>query len=292
MRTGIIIQTKETMTKNLLKEVMIKTETKEFFNSFDISGMKEKIESGYLVGRETKNQKKKTFAPSTLVYGHGECARYWYLAFEGGDFEDFSNAFAVANMSNGSLSHERIQKALLDSGIAKKFLDEKHFEKYKEEKDTTEFKITHSDPPIFGYGDGIINWNNEEMVIEIKTAQSDGFEYRKNHSKPKAGHLMQLLIYMKILKKQKGVLIYENKNNHELLLFPIEVNGHYIRWVDQAFDWMRTVREAWKNKTLPAKNYRSNSKICKTCPLQKMCADAGDGTIKIKSLEPLENEEL
>ena len=24
---------------------------------------------------------KKTFSPSTLGYGHGKCARYWFLAF-------------------------------------------------------------------------------------------------------------------------------------------------------------------------------------------------------------------
>jgi CRISPR/Cas system-associated exonuclease Cas4 (RecB family) len=93
---------------------------------------------------------------------------------------------------------------------------------------------------------------------------------------------------MKILKKAKGVLIYENKNNHELLAIPVEVNEYYIKWVDQAFEWMRDVRKAWEAKTLPTKNYRSNSKICKTCPLSKVCADAGTGEIKLKSLEPLD----
>ena len=74
-------------------------------------------------------------------------------------------------------------------------------------------------------------------------------------------HLIQLLIYMKILKKAKGMLIYENKNNHELMIIPIEVNDHYIKWVDYTFEWLRQVRKAWEEKTLPKKNYRSNSKI-------------------------------
>ncbi len=43
----------------------------------------------------------------------------------------------------------------------------------------------------------------------------------------------------------------------------------------------------WENKTIPKKNYRSNSKICKTCPLQKECAIAEVGDIKIASLEEL-----
>ena len=92
---------------------------------------------------------------------------------------------------------------------------------------------------------------------------------------------------MKILKLSKGVLIYENKNNHVLLVLPVEVNSTYIQWVDYAFDWMRDVRTAWENKTLATKNYRSNSKICKTCPVKAACADAGVGSIKIKSLEEL-----
>jgi CRISPR/Cas system-associated exonuclease Cas4 (RecB family) len=154
-----------------------------------------------------------------------------------------------------------------------------------------EFKITYQDPPIFGYGDVILNWEGEELLGEIKTAMAEGFEYRKKSRKAKTGHLIQILIYMKILKKAKGVLIYENKNNHELLLIPVTINDYYIKWVDQTFEWMRTVRKAWEDKLLPKKNYRSNSKICKTCPLANVCASAGEGDIKINSMEPL-NEAL
>lgn len=256
------------MAKNLLNKVMIKENKKD--NSYAEELVK-KIESGYLAERGPKHQTKKSFAPSTIVYGHGECPRFWYLAFEGGVFEDNSNPFAVANMTSGSMSHDRLQKAMGDAGI---LIDK-------------EFIVKSEDPPIFGYGDVLLNWNEEEIVGEIKTMQSEAFEYRKTHMKPKTGHLVQLLIYMKILKKAKGVLIYENKNNHELLALPVEINDHYIDWVDYAFNWMRTVRKAWEDKTLPMKNYRSNSKICKNCPLSKICATAEVGSVKIESLEEL-----
>jgi CRISPR/Cas system-associated exonuclease Cas4 (RecB family) len=136
----------------------------------------------------------------------------------------------------------------------------------------------------------MLDWQGEELIGEIKTMMNEGFEYRKASGKAKNGHLMQLLIYMKILKRPKGVMIYENKNNHELLLIPVDVNDHYRRWVDQAFDWMRTVRKAWESKTLPSKNYRSNSKICKSCPIKKACESAGQGVIKIAPLEILSEE--
>ena len=255
---------------------MIKAE-KDAVDTIGKNEMIEKIQHGYIINRGPKHTQKKTFAPSTIAYGHGECARYWYLAFDGQTFEDNADAYGAANMTAGTKSHERIQSAM---GNVPDFLID------------SEFKITYSDPPIFGYGDVMLNWQGEPLLGEIKTMMNEGFEYRKAHMKPKTGHLIQLLIYMKILKKAKAVLIYENKNNHELLILPVEVNDHYRRWVDQAFDWMRTVRKAWVDRTLPKKNYRSNSKICKNCPIQKACASAEVGDIKINSLEPLTDETL
>ena len=258
------------MTKNLLSTIMIKPEEKPI-HPMDIAGLTEKIQSGYTINRIDKQTQKKTFAPSTIAYGHGECPRYWYLAFDGQIFEDHADAYGAANMTAGSLSHGRIQTAMRDAGI---LIED-------------EFMIKNEDPPIFGYGDVMLDWQGEPLLGEIKTMMNEGFEYRKASGKAKTGHMIQLLIYMKILKKKNAVMIYENKNNHELLLIPVEVNDHYRRWVDQAFDWMREVRKAWVDRTLPTKNYRSNSKICKTCPIKKACASAETGVLKIKSLEPL-----
>lgn len=240
----------------------------------------EKIQSGYIADRGPKQIQKKTFAPSTIAFGHGECPRYWYLAFDGNIFEDFSKPYDVANMESGTLSHDRIQNAMIKSGVAKVFKNDKG-------EDTTEFKITYPDPPIFGYGDAMIISGEEEIVGEIKTMMSEAFEYRRTSGKPKKGHLIQILIYMKILGKAKGVLIYENKNNHDMLVFPVEVTDVYREWVDYAFDWMRQVRSAWLSRKLPKKNYRSNAKVCKSCPVQKACAEAGAGEFKLASLEEI-----
>jgi CRISPR/Cas system-associated exonuclease Cas4 (RecB family) len=274
------------MTKNLLKQVMIKSEPKEVKkkNEFDISGLVDTINAGYLKDCEPKTQTKYSFAPSTLAYNHGECPRYWYFAFSGVLFEDNSNAFGVANRTNGVKSHERIEDAILKSGIAKIF---KNTKKGKENEDTTEFQIKNENPPILGYGDAIINWNDKEVVLDVKTADEQSFEYRKRTGKPKKDHVIQLLIYMKILGHKHGILLYENKNTFELLPIVIEVNDYYREWTNSTFEWMLTVRAAWMKNTLPIKNYRSNSKICKGCPVQKACEEAGPGVVKIASLEGL-----
>jgi len=259
--------------KNLISEVMERPPARKP-SSLDPEGLALKIQEGYTSKRGPKFQQKKSFAPSTVAYSHGECARYWYLAFSGGIFEDDADAFAGANMTNGTKSHERIQQAMADADI---LLD-------------SEFKVISNDPPIFGYGDVLLDWQGEALLGEIKTMMNEGFEYRKINRKPKTGHLVQLLIYMKIMNKKKSVLIYENKNNHELLVLPVEMNEYYQKWVDEAFQWMRDVRKNWEDKKLPIKNYRSNSKICKTCPLSKVCADAGKGEVKMKALEPIDEK--
>lgn len=255
------------MAKNLIKQVMVKPK-KPVLN---VDGLIEKIQSGYLVGRGTKHQKKKSFSPSSLAYGHGECPRYWYLAFDGADFSDNADAYAVANMSNGTLSHDRIQKAMEDAGI---LLDK-------------EVKVIYDDPPIFGFADGIIDWDSYEYPIEIKTMREESFQYRKTANEPPDYHLIQLLLYMKILKKEKGLLVYESKNSHELHIIPVEVNDEYVKWMDNAFEWMKEVRKAWEDREFPQKPYRSNSKICKNCPVQQTCFAADKGTVKIKPLEKL-----
>ena len=272
------------MTKNLLHSIMIKPE-KEPVHPIDVEGLTKAIQDGYTIDRIDKHTQKKTFAPSTIAYGHGECPRYWYLAFDGQTFEDNADAYSAANMTAGTLSHDRIQTAMMKSGVAKIYRDTNNVQ-------TTEFTVKNDDPPIFGYGDVMLDWQGKELLGEIKTMMNEGFEYRKAHKKPKSGHLIQILIYMKILKKTEAVLIYENKNNHELLILPVEATDQYRRWVDQAFDWMRTVRKAWVDRTLPTKNYRSNSKICKSCPIRKACDSAEVGDVKIKSLEPLDDKTL
>jgi CRISPR/Cas system-associated exonuclease Cas4 (RecB family) len=262
------------MAKSLLSEIMLKSVKKKSF--LDTDQLIEKIRTGYTVKRVAKHQQKKSFAPSTVAYSHGECARYWYLAFDGATFEDNADAYGGANMNAGTKSHERIQEAM---GNVDDFLVD------------SEFKITSEDPPIMGYGDVILNWEGQDLLGEIKTMPMEAFEYRKAAGKPAKYHMIQLLIYMKILNKKQAVLIYENKNNHELLIIPVEINDYYERWVNQAFDWMRTVRKAWVDRTLPEKNYRSNSKICKTCPLRATCDLAGKGDVKILSLEPIDEEQ-
>jgi|AntAceMinimDraft_5_1070358.scaffolds.fasta_scaffold00254_12 CRISPR/Cas system-associated exonuclease Cas4 (RecB family) len=255
------------MATNFLKQML----DKQPEGPIDTKALISKIEEGYLVDQGTSFKTKKTFSPSSLVYGNGACPRYWFLAFSGADFTSDNSPYAVANMSSGTMAHERIQKAIEDSGIM--------VEKEK--------RIVSQDPPIFGFADAIVQWGEEQPVVEIKTMREEAFSYRK-HAKPPNYHLMQLIVYMKVLGKKLGLLLYENKNSHELHAITVELTEEQMAWGEYAFDWMRKVRTQWESGEIPKKTYRSNSKVCKGCPLANTCLSADKGTIKIDPLEYLE----
>jgi CRISPR/Cas system-associated exonuclease Cas4 (RecB family) len=284
------------MAKNLLEQIMTKSTKKKVTNSEEdenfVEGLPTAINAGYLVKTKTKFVKKNNFSASGLTYGAGECPRYWTLAFDGQITYDNSDAIGVANRTQGSLGHARIQEAIEASGLLAQDMQMDPIpRKYDQQTHPAlEFRVKTDDPPFDGYGDVMIDYKGERLVGEIKTIRNDEFEYRKINRRPKMAHLMQLLLYMKVWKMRKGVMIYENKNTHELLTLPVVVSEHYRAWAEEVFDWMKLVYKNWQEKQLPEIPYRSNSKICKVCPIQKACAEAGDGTIKIKPMRLLKDE--
>lgn len=258
------------MAKNLLRNLI--GEAKTARGLIDTKKLIAAIEQGYLPENAIEYKKKKSFAPSSLVYGAGECPRYWYLAFDGGDFVSENTPQEIANMENGSLSHERIQRATEKTDI---FVSK-------------EKKIIVNDPPIFGLQDLEVKWNDGNLPIEIKTTKDVSFQRRKEAGTALPYHRAQLLIYMYVQGFDLGVIMYENKDSHELYGVPLEMTPENRAWIEKTFSWMRSVREAWEDRKLPKRNYRSNSKVCKKCPLKALCDTLPvEGDIQLPSLEQL-----
>lgn len=240
---------------------------------FDPNAFAQEIEESYLKQRRPDGfTQKKTFSPSTIGYGHGNCPRYWFYAFSGSEFHETTTAQGLANMQNGSMAHDRIQKVI--GGI--------------ERPVEFEVEILNEDPPIRGYADIIMDWDGKEVVGEIKTAKEEVYAIRQSSMKPSSNHLLQLLIYMKVRKAAHGVFIYENKNTQELCLIPVRVNDRYISIIDELFGWLRETRAAYENGTLPARVSTKSSTMCKNCPVRKTCwaKDAADGDVEIQKYEP------
>jgi len=227
-----------------------------------------KIYSGYLDDeKDNAWRKKKSFAPSGLFYGSGACAKRWVLSFRGGMYDSKIEPLQAANMKNGIKSHDRIQEAMLKSGVATEI----------------ERKVEFEDPPIFGYADAMIDYDGETIVGEIKTTSHKNFEYRRNTNKIADYHLGQMLIYMYVLEVQRGIVIYESKDTNELHGIVFEMTPKYKAEIENVLEWCREVWGLYQKDTLPKRSFRAGSKICKNCPVEARC-ELEDGDLSVRRL--------
>ncbi|QMP84219.1 Cas4 family exonuclease [Streptomyces phage Coruscant] len=238
---------------------------------FNLTSLLDIIEEAYVNSRPKERYSKKvSFSPSSVGYGAGTCPRYWYLAFEGGNFVDTFDGLSIANMSNGTLAHQRIEKLFEDSGLLIE----------------AERELKYADPPIRGFADVIIEHEGVQMVGEFKTTRQESYVHREANNAPIDYHKVQVLIYMRILGFKHGFLLYENKNTQELFLIPLEMNAANSEYTDYIFNWMKEVRALWENQTLPKRPFTEKNKACKSCSLFDVCrTKTEDGTINYLPLE-------
>lgn len=240
-------------------------------DGFDYHKFAAMVETAYeSTKRDGTGTLKKTFSPSTIGYGHGNCARYWFVAFNGADFEDNNDAMAIANMLNGTYAHTRLETIIEKTGVLK--------EKERE--------ILNEDPPIRGFADLVLDWEGKEVIGEIKTANEEKFLIKQASMNANGNHLLQILTYMKVEGVENGFLMYENKNTQEICIIPVNMNEKNKKIIDDVFDWMREVYAAYTNNTLPTRGFTKTQWACKNCPVKTKCwKEMEDGEITIKSLE-------
>lgn len=227
---------------------------------FGMTEFNDVLEQGYKNGgRESKETKKKSFAPSGIGYGNGKCPRFWYYAFNGAWF-DYSKteALNIANMDNGTDSGKRLARYLEQAGI---LVD-------------SEVPVNYKNPPIGGFMDAMVKWKDEEVPVEIKTTKAETFAIRKAKMEAPGYQLIQLLIYMYVFNKPRGFFIIENKNTHELLVLPIRMTDENKALVESVLEWMRVVhKNAKKKDSLPHRPFNKSDPACKQCPVFDTCWD-------------------
>ena len=240
---------------------------------FDVPGFAEVLEKAYIeTGYRSSGRAKVSFAPSGIGYGSGRCSRQWFYKFTGDiPEEDEKDALAISNMAYGTEAHERIQKVFEKAGIL-----------IEAER---EIDLVDGKPPIRGFVDLIVDWNGE-AVGEIKTTKQEAFTLRKAEGKPLDYHVIQLLLYMKVLKIDRGFILYECKNTGEWLIFPVMMDAGNAEVINQAFDWMIATREAFESGELPQRPFEKASKECGYCAFKKYCwKEDGDGEVFIPALQ-------
>jgi CRISPR/Cas system-associated exonuclease Cas4 (RecB family) len=229
--------------------------------------------------RENKFTQKTSFAPSGLGYA-GSCPRKWYYAFNGADYVYNTEAPAMANMKAGTDSGARLAQMLGDAGLLV----------------SAEGEARLADPPVFGYIDAIINWKDEEVVVEVKTCKSSTWNYRVMNNTVPSYQMIQLLLYMHITEHDKGFFLTENKDTHEIFILPVKMNEENKALVQRVLQWMRDIKDNADNGELPTRPFNKSSMQCKGCEIRETCwsgwtrgkvngNDPNPGTITLPILE-------
>lgn len=207
-----------------------------------------------LSGRNVKQLKKvEGFHPSYT----NQCSRYWYYLFDGIEYTPSFSPQTYRIFDNGHGVHERLYSYFRQMGI---LLEE-------------EIPVKYEDPPITGTADGVIDFYGKKL-IELKSISNEGFEYRRIYKKPKDDHVRQAQIYMRCLDLDQAFVIYENKNNQQILPILIDRDDAFI---DKLFTKYKKFYKNFVEGTLPDQPYKMTSKNCGSCDLYSHCWSVNDG---------------
>lgn len=163
--------------------------------------------------------------------------------------------------ANGHYFHKRMQDLLMelhaDSRVDVVSMEERLF---------------HPDLPFTGQSDGVIRLNGTLYVLEFKSINTKAFEFL---DVPKPEHVIQTHAYMwmnrelRNLPVQKGLIYYEDKNNHRVKEFVVDYDESLVQ--KEIKDKITRVVQWAKDKTIPPRPFKRTDWHCAYCPYQNHC---------------------
>ncbi len=239
---GIVTTSKELMTPKTPEKKKVED------NQAIQASISKAVDKHIASGIKKRDKVIDAFSPSNT----NMCPRYAVYLFRDGEEPDPDHDARVQRIfDTGHAMHERVCGYFKDMDI---LLEE-------------EFPVVWDSPPIKGTCDGIIDWDGRKL-IELKSINDSGFMTRKLYGKPKDEHARQAQIYMKCLDLDSGFVIYENKNNQELLFLLVQRDETYIKKLFKKYD---TIWSAFQAGILPERPYVETSDKCKYCKLKARC---------------------
>jgi CRISPR/Cas system-associated exonuclease Cas4 (RecB family) len=175
--------------------------------------------------------KRKIFYKKTYVKESNPLDTHTYIKFE-----------------MGHSVHDSIQNILKEIGI------------YKEGEDFREISWGGLDW-IYRI-DGLLEVNNEQYIIEIKSVYSSGYTSIEN--KPKPEHLQQLQLYQKFEKINRGILLYIGRDTGYI----VEYHNHVDTFNPDQFEQQKLI-ELKQLKTMIENNQlpnRDHQRVFKKMP--------------------------
>ncbi len=154
-------------------------------------------------------------------------------------------------------------------------------EKHKEVqllKSEFPFKHKMGDFEISGRIDNLVlvNASGKEVLIEVKSTGDLGFVM----SEPKPENVMQLQLYMHVLKIHDGVLLYVDKRNLQSQVFTVPYDEDYAK---EILDRFKKLHEHLKGEKLPDPEARIMREemgwMCRRCEYRERCYTATPASV-------------
>ncbi len=235
-------------------------------SSLDLKSIEDSISKAISDAKASSGfKKKKSFSPSAFG-GSGVCPRYWHFAFNGTTFEDAPDALGVFAMEFGTIYGDKLEERLVEAGVAA----------------ARQQSVSNIDPPVFGYLDFIGVSNEQEYVADLKTVGDEKFEKIRSEGVPPDAHMIQILLYMRILKYKSGMLIYVNRDSGKMCIIPISISEKNKLFVEYVFNWMRDVKKWADGEVIPSRAFPKSNWVCKGCAVKEIC----DKTENVKKVGP------
>ena len=249
----IVNQIKEHKAKIIEAHMPSKSGPKLTDSKQDIVDFKAKFDQLYMDEMDTSRFiEADGFHPSALGTYSGKCIRNQVYMLRGVEKKNTFDARTLRVLDTGNHIHEKLQSAFERMGVLV----------------SAEIPIEYAYPPIKGHTDGVIKFNDQIILIEIKSCNSNTFEMRKKWKKPKPEHFDQANIYAYILELEKVWIIYYCKDNEELEIFELDADPKAAERIIKK--WTKTY-ETFKAGDLPKRPYKRDSKECMYCPLADTC---------------------
>jgi len=198
--------------------------------------IEEKISERYKERRQKKN-----FYPTDS----DKCPKRLFLEFKGvvGDGLTINN---MKTFEIGNYTHRYLQELL--GGIS-------------------EFRIdtTWRGHKLTGYADDLIVLDGL-TVVDYKTVSTFGVKHIIK--RPKEEHIKQINLYMDVLKIQRGILLYWDKNDGTMIEHEVRLDKNVLDEIDRFFSF---VEESLKTNTVPDNMYKLGNYKCKYCPYKSVC---------------------
>jgi len=123
---------------------------------------------------------------------------------------------------------------------------------------------------ISGRADAIISDGKELYILDIKGINGSIFD---SLTQPKEEHIAQLQLYLHFFKREKGILLYVNKDTLALKEFPISYDP---AWAKMLLDNLVKLKTKIEANIIPQRllDYPENWQ-CKYCQFKEICQMAG-----------------